>query len=77
MEFEKFISGEYKGQYKYKSFTPTKINQNWSWRDSQINVLLEKAVRKLGELNAFSLIVPNVDLFMIFNYRGEITRFIV
>lgn len=64
MELEKFLSGKYIKQYKYKSFEPTKINQNWSWKDPQINVLLEEAVRKLGELNAFSLIVPNVDLFI-------------
>jgi len=64
MEFEKFNSGEFKTQYKYKSFSPTRINQNWSWSDVQVNVLLEEAVRKLGELNAFSLIVPNVDLFI-------------
>lgn len=64
MDFENFVSGKYKEQYKYKSFEPTKINQNWSWKDPQINVLLEEAVRKLGELNAFSLIVPEVDLFI-------------
>ncbi len=64
MEFEKFVSGEFKEQYKYKSFSPTRINQNWSWNDTQVNVLLEEAVRKLGELNAFSLIAPNVDLFI-------------
>jgi Fic family protein len=64
MDFENYVSGKYKEQYKYKSFEPTKINQNWSWKDPQINVLLEEAVRKLGEFNAFSLIVPDVDLFI-------------
>jgi len=64
MKFEKFISGEFIEQYKYKSFSPTRINQNWEWTDTQVNVLLEEAVRKLGELNAFSLIAPNVDLFI-------------
>ena len=64
MDFENFVSGKYKEQFKYKSFEPTKINQNWSWKNPQINVLLEEAVRKLGEFNAFSLIVPDVDLFI-------------
>ena len=64
MKFESFESGSYKQQYKYKSFYPNKINQNWSWDDPQLNVLIEEAVRKLGELNAYSLIVPNVDLFI-------------
>lgn len=64
MNFEKFEAGSYKQQYKYKSFFPNNINQNWSWNDPQLNVLLEEAVRKLGELNAYSIIVPNVDLFI-------------
>ena len=32
--------------------------------DPKINVLLEKATQLLAELNAFSLIVPDVDLFI-------------
>jgi Fic family protein len=64
MKFESFESGSYKQQYRYRSFFPNKINQNWSWDDPQLNVLIEEAVRKLGELNAYSLIVPNVDLFI-------------
>lgn len=64
MKFESFQSGFWKQQYQYKSFQPTKINQEWSWDDPRINVLLEKATKALGELNAFTLIVPDVDLFI-------------
>lgn len=64
MKFEEFVSGSYKQQYQYKSFQPALINQVWSWDDPRINVLLEKATRSLGELNAFTLIVPDVDLFI-------------
>ena len=64
MKFEEFVSGSYKQQYQYKSFQPAHINQVWSWDDPRINVLLEKATRSLGELNAFTLIVPDVDLFI-------------
>ncbi|MFH0996989.1 MAG: Fic family protein [Pseudomonadota bacterium] len=64
MKFEKFQSGSFKQQYQYKSFQPTTINHGWSWEDPRINVLLEKATRALGELNAFTLIVPDVDLFI-------------
>ncbi len=64
MKFEDFKSGVYRNQYQYKSFLPAKINQEWTWEDSRINVLLEKATQALGELNAFSRIVPNVDLFI-------------
>ncbi|MCK4668370.1 Fic family protein [Candidatus Dependentiae bacterium] len=64
MKLEKFISGGFIEQYQYKSFIPEKIDHVWTWDDPQINVLLENANKVLGELNAFSLIVPDIDLFI-------------
>jgi len=64
MKIEDFKSGEYKQQFKYKSFSPVSVNHSWEWLDPQINTLLERATKSLGELNAFSLIVPDVDLFI-------------
>ena len=64
MKFEAFNSGTYRQQYQYRSFLPTKINHEWTWDDPRINVLLEQATKALGELNAFTLIVPDVDLFI-------------
>ncbi len=64
MKFDSFISGTWKQQFQYKSFLPTLINQEWCWDDPRINVLLENATRALGELNAFTMIVPDVDLFI-------------
>ena len=64
MNLKNFKSGVYKKQYQYKSFSPSKINTSWVWDDPKINVLLEQATRMLGELNAFSHIVPDVDLFI-------------
>lgn len=40
------------------------VNHEWRWEDPGINTLLEQATRALGELNAFSLIVPDIDLFI-------------
>lgn len=64
MNLKDFTSGYYKQQYQYKSFYPEPINHQWNWDDPKINVMLEQATRALGELNAFSLIVPDVDIFI-------------
>ena len=64
MRFEDFNSGFYKPQYQYKSFMPSKINYEWYWEDPRINVLLENATKSLGELNTYTMIVPDVDLFI-------------
>jgi hypothetical protein len=53
MKFEQFKSGVYRNQYNYKSFLPSKINQEWTWDDPRINVLLEKANRYLGVVIRF------------------------
>lgn len=64
MKVESFKAGIWRQQYQYKSFSPMPINHEWTWEDARINVLLEQANRSLGELNAFSLIIPDVDLFI-------------
>ena len=64
MNLKHFKSGVFKQQYQYKSFTPSFVNTLWIWEDPKINTLLEEATKSLGELNAFSLIVPNVDLYI-------------
>jgi len=64
MKFENFKPGRWQQRLQCKSFEPAAINHDWYWEDPQINVLLEAANRALGELNAFSLIVPDIDLFI-------------
>ncbi len=64
MNIKNYQAGTYKQQYQYKSFSPTMINQTITWDDPQINTMLEDATRALGELNAFTMIVPNVDIFI-------------
>ena len=64
MKVSEYNAGKYELQYEYKSFLPANVNQSWTWEDPLINTLLEQATQALGELNAFSLIVPNVDLFI-------------
>ena len=64
MKFETFQAGVWRQRYQYKSFEPVPVNHEWVWEDATINTLLEAANRALGELNAFSLIVPDIDLFI-------------
>jgi len=64
MKLENFKVGSNRRQYQYQSFTPSLVNHLWTWEDPKINTLLEYASRTLSELNAFSLIVPDVDLFI-------------
>jgi Fic family protein len=64
MNFKDFKAGRWVQQYEYKSFSPADINHEWTWEDPRINTLLEQATRAIGELNAFSLIVPYVNLFI-------------
>lgn len=64
MKIEDYISGHYEQGYRYKYFVPSKINHGWTWEDSSLSVLLEKASLKLGELNSLAEFVPSIDLFI-------------
>ena len=63
-EIEKFEAGHYETGYNYNYFVPNKIDEEWKWEDPSIGKLLEKAAIKLGELNSYSRLVPNIDLFI-------------
>lgn len=74
MEIRKFKAGTYKKQYGYNSFSPENINHDWLVDSAKINNLLSEADRKLGELNAFSMLIPDVDFFIKMHITKEATK---
>lgn len=73
MTLEQFTAGIFTQQYQYKSFTPTKLNTEWTWSDPKVNTILAEANLKLGELNAFSSHIPDIDIFIRMHVVKEAT----
>jgi len=73
MDIRSFKSGVFRKQYEYRSFTPELIDHQWIISDPKVNQLLSQADRKLGELNAFSLLIPDVDFFIKMHIAKEAT----
>ena len=74
MDISKYKSGTNKKQYNYKSFSPEPINHVWLVNDTKVNQLLSEADRKLGELNAFSMLILDVDFFIRMHITKEATQ---
>ena len=74
MNLSEYVAGQYKQQYQYKSFSPSFVNHTWEFSDSEIQNLLSEADRALGELNAFSQLVPDVDFFIRMHITKEATQ---
>jgi Fic family protein len=74
MEIATFQAGSYKQQYQYKSFSPAKVNHCWAFADPEIQTLLSEADRALGELNAYSQLVPDIDFFIRLHITKEATQ---
>ncbi len=74
MKLEEYKSGKYIQQNDYKAFIPSKINYNWGWDDTKLDKLLAEANRQIGELNAYSLLIPNVDLYIKMHVKIEANK---
>ncbi len=64
IELEKYQAGHFEKNLGYKYFVPSTINDEWTWKTPALNLVLEKAAIKLGELNSYARLVPNIDLFI-------------
>jgi Fic family protein len=73
MDIKNYKAGHYQQQRQYKAFFPSRINSTWTWSDPKINTLLSEANHKLGELNAYSSRIPDVDYFIEMHVVKEAT----
>ena len=74
MKLEEYKSDEYVKINDYKAFIPSKINYNWGWDNTKLDKLLAEANRQIGELNAYSLLIPNVDLYIKMHVKIEANK---
>ena len=74
MKLEEYKAGEYKQGNGYKAFLPSNINYNWGWDDTKLDSLLAEANRQIGELNAYSLLLPNVELYIKMHVKIEANK---
>lgn len=74
MNINDFIAGKYVQRYQYKSFEPNLVDIPWQLNDGELSVLLSQADIKLGELNAFSQLIPDVDFFIKMHVLKEGTK---
>jgi Fic family protein len=68
-----FKSGNYIQVIGYKAFQPEKINRSYQFDETELLLLLEKANIKLGELNAYAELVPDVEHFIRLHVVKEAT----
>ena len=74
MKISSFNAGRNIQQYNYKSFEPNQIDFPWEVDDAGVTMLLSQADIKLGELNAYSQLIPNVDFFIKMHVLKEGTQ---
>src|SRR6056297_2567878 len=74
MKISSFNAGRNIQQYNYKCFEPNQIDLPWEVDDAGVTMLLSQANIKLGELNAYSQLIPNVDFFIKMHVLKEGTQ---
>jgi Fic family protein len=74
MNITDFRAGRYESRYEYEAFLPAPICHEWMVADPELSDLLGRADRALGELNAFSQLIPDIDFFIRMHVAKEATQ---
>jgi Fic family protein len=74
MDLKEFSAGRHIKQFEYQSFSPALVNHAWVVSDPKLNKLLSEADLKLGELNAFSQLIPDIDFFIKMHIAKEASQ---
>lgn len=74
MNIADFRAGQYENRYEYQAFLPEPICHEWVIADPELSDLLGRADRALGELNAFSQLIPDIDFFIRMHVAKEATQ---
>lgn len=74
MDIANFRAGGYENRYEYKAFLPEPVCHEWVIADPELSDLLGRADRALGELNAFSQLIPDIDFFIRMHVAKEATQ---
>lgn len=73
MNIRSFKAGKKITQDGYKCFVPNLINHEWVLDVPELQSLVEEATAKVSALNAYSLMIPDVDLFIRMHIAKEAT----
>lgn len=64
LKIHDFKAGNLIKKVDYKAFMPGNVNGFWSWNDRELTRLVEKAAIAIGQLDAYSHQIPNIDHFI-------------
>ncbi len=74
MNISSFKAGKVFQRYQYKSFEPNVVDVAWQVDNAELVMLLSEANIKMGELNAFSQLIPDVNFFIKMHVLKEGTK---
>ncbi len=71
MDLRDFIAGKKRKGFQYEYFLPEPVNHDWTISDALIQRKLESASLRLGELNSFARLIPDMNRFIRSYVRKE------